>query len=69
MYEACAEFGEVIAICSDIKSDRNGRFFYTGTGFVQFREPRSLRAAWNSQQIRERTGFSCADSRIPEDPR
>eukprot|EP00973_Karenia_brevis_P039265 5422748-Karenia_brevis.AAC.1 len=31
MYEACEEFGEVIAIYFDIKSDSEGRYYYTGT--------------------------------------
>eukprot|EP00973_Karenia_brevis_P011307 1530994-Karenia_brevis.AAC.1 len=58
MCAACAEFGEVIAIHSNIDSDESGRLCYSGTGFAQYRDPRSLRAAWNSQQIRERTRFT-----------
>eukprot|EP00973_Karenia_brevis_P050883 7066754-Karenia_brevis.AAC.1 len=69
MYEACEEFGEDIAIYFDIKSDRAGRYYYTGTGFVQLRDPGSLRNAWNSQQMRERTSFTCRDLKIPEDQR
>eukprot|EP00973_Karenia_brevis_P061530 8555161-Karenia_brevis.AAC.1 len=69
MYEACEEFGEVIAIYFDVKSDSDGRWYYTGTGFVQHRDPRSLRNAWNSQRIRERTQFTCRQLGIPEDQR
>eukprot|EP00973_Karenia_brevis_P015369 2102548-Karenia_brevis.AAC.1 len=51
----------------DSKLTEQGYFTYDGTGFVQFRDPRDLRRAWNSRQIREKTKFTCQRMGIPED--
>eukprot|EP00973_Karenia_brevis_P028143 3877478-Karenia_brevis.AAC.1 len=59
IYLKCKEFGEVVGIYFIVKQTEQGYFTYDGTGFVQFRDPRDLRRAWNSRQIREKTKFTC----------
>eukprot|EP00973_Karenia_brevis_P033635 4637642-Karenia_brevis.AAC.1 len=67
IYLKCKEFGEVVGTYFIVEGTNEGFFKYNGTGLVQFRDPRSLKSAWNSRQIRERIKFSCARLGIPED--